>query len=83
MYKYQQKGEDLQEINFTFSELFQVITNHESKDITDPLKVYVYVQTIFNLAVIAKTIRHEHSAVQKAIDYAQRIEREFLPFEGI
>ena len=40
-------------------------------------------QKLFNLAVSSKTIRHAHSTLEKAISYAQKIEREFLLVEGI
>ena len=42
MHGHQQKGEHLQEFNFNFSEHIQVFMNYEPKDITNPLKVYMY-----------------------------------------
>ena len=56
MHRYQQKEESLQEFNFEFSELIQAVTNHEPKDIADPLKIYMYVQKLFNSAICSKTI---------------------------
>ena len=38
---------------------------------------------LLNLAISAQTMRHAHPTLQKAIDYAQKIEREFLLVEGI
>ena len=60
MHRYQQKGESLQEYNFEFGKLIQAVCNHELKDITHPLKIYMYVQKLFNPAISAKTIRHTH-----------------------
>ena len=56
MHRYQQKGKGLQEFNFELSELIQTITNGEPKDITNPLKIYIYVQTLFNHVINSKTI---------------------------
>ena len=35
-------------------------------------------QSLFNLTVSSKIIRHAHPPVQKVISYAQKIERKFL-----
>ena len=43
----------------------------------------MYIQKLFNSAVSSKTIWHAHATLQKAIDYVQKIEREFLLVEGI
>ena len=43
----------------------------------------MYVQKLFNPAISSKTVRHVHPTLQKTIDYAQKIEREFLRVEGI
>ena len=56
MHRYQQKGGSLQDFSFEFSELTHAVTNCEPKDITDPLKIYMYVQRLFNPAVGSKTI---------------------------
>ena len=54
MHMYQQKEGSLQEFNFELSELIQVFSNSEPKDITDPLKMYMYAQKVFNPAISAK-----------------------------
>ena len=82
MHKYQQKGESLQEFNFELSELIQADMNHEAKDRTDPVKIYIYVQTLFNPMISSTTVCHTHQTSQKAMDYVQKIKREFLPVEG-
>ena len=41
----------------------------------------MYTQKVFILAISAKT-QHVHPILQRAIDYAQKIEREFLLVEG-
>ena len=46
MHRYQQKGQSLQVFIFEFSELIQTITNCDPTDITDLLKIYMYVQKI-------------------------------------
>ena len=38
----------------------------------------MYAQKLFNPAISSKNIRHAHATLQRAIDYAQKIEREFL-----
>ena len=38
---------------------------------------------MFNLAISSKTIRPAHPTLQKAIDYVQKIEREFLLIKGV
>ena len=43
----------------------------------------MYAQKLFNPGISSKTIRHVHPTLQKAIGYAQKIEREFLLVEGI
>ena len=83
MHKYQKEGESLQESNFEFSKHIQPVINHEPKDITDPLKIYMYTPKLFNHSVSAKTIRHAHLTLQRPIDYAQKIYREFFLVEGI
>ena len=60
-----------------------MVSNHKLKDITHPLKMYIHVQRLFNPAISAKTIRHVHPTLQKAIDYAQKFDREFPIVEGI
>ena len=65
MHTYQQKGENLQEFNFEFSEIIQAVTNNEPEDITDPLKIYMYAQNKFNPAISSKTISHAHPTIQK------------------
>ena len=82
MHRYQKRNESLQEINFDFSELIQAVTNHEPKDIPDPLKIHMYVQRFFNPIISSKTIWQSHQTLQKAIDYAQKVEREFSLVEG-
>ena len=83
MHRYQQKGVRLQEFSLEFCELIQAGSNCELKDIIDHLQVYMYVHKLFDPAISAKTVRHLHPALQKAIDYAQKIESEFLLVEGI
>ena len=51
MHRCKQKGENLQEFNFEFSELIQAVSNCEPKHTTDPLKVYVNAQNLFNAAI--------------------------------
>ena len=45
--------------------------------------MYMYMQKVSNLAIGCKTIRNVHPTQQRAIDYAQKIEREFSLAEGI
>ena len=59
-------------------EPIQTVTNYKHKDIIDPLRIYMYVHTLFNPALSSKTIRYTHPILQNAIDYMQKIEREFL-----
>ena len=47
MHRYQQE-ESLQEFNVEFSELIQAVKNCEPKDITNPLKIYLYAQKLFH-----------------------------------
>ena len=77
MHGCQKKGENLQEFNFEFSEIIQAVTNCESKDIIDLLKMYMCTQKLFNLAISSKTIWHAHPTLQTAIHYVQQIEREW------
>ena len=42
MYRYQQKGESLQEFSFEFCEHNQAVTNHEPKDVTDLIIIYMF-----------------------------------------
>ena len=65
MHRHQQKGEILQELNFKFSECIQTGMSWELKDITDPLKINKYLQTLFHPAINAKIIRHAHPTFQK------------------
>ena len=51
--------------------------------ISCPFKIYMYLQKFFKPAISAKTIWHAHPTLKKAIDNAQKIEREFLLVEGI
>ena len=67
---------------FEFSELTQVVSNCESKDIKHPLKICMYAQKLFNPAISTKTIRHVCPTLQNPIDYAQKIKK-ILLFEGI
>ena len=83
MYRYQQKGEGMQEFIFKFSELIQAGSNHEPNDNINPLKYYMYAQKLFSLATNAKILCDGHLTLQKAIDYAQKVQREFLPVEDI
>ena len=76
------KEESLQKFNFQLIECIQAVTNHEPKGITDPLKLYMCAQKLFNLEISAKTIRNAHP-IHKAMAHAQKIKREFLPVEGI
>ena len=78
LYQYQQKEESLQEFTFSFSDLIQVITNCKPKSITDQLKICMYAQKLLNAPFSSKTIRYTHLTLNKAIDYAQNIERYFL-----
>ena len=73
----------LQEFSFGFSELIQVVSHHKPKDISDPLKIYLYSPNLFNPAFSAKAIRHALPTSQKAIDNGLHIEREFLLGKGI
>ena len=82
IHRYQWKRESLQKFNFKFSELIQTFTNHKPKDITDPLKIYMYVQKLFHLSFSSETIRHAHQTLQEVIDYVWQIERKFLFVEG-
>ena len=68
---------------FDFSELIQTDTNCEPKDITDLLMIYMYVQKLFNPAISSKAILHIYQALQKDINYAQKIVRDFLLVEDI
>ena len=43
----------------------------------------MYAQKLFNPAIGFKTIWHVSPTLKKAIDYAQRIEREFLLVEAL
>ena len=52
-----------------------MVSNHETKDMTDLVKMYMYAQKLFNPAVSAKMIRHVHSTLPKTTDYAQKIKR--------
>ena len=45
--------------------------------------MYVYTQKLFNATISAKTVRHAHQVLQKAIDYAQNIKSKFLLVKGI
>ena len=45
--------------------------------------MYMNAQKLFNPLLITKIIQHAHLTLQKTIDYAQKIEREFFPVEGI
>ena len=63
--------------NFEFSELIQDVMNCQPKDVTDLLKNYMYAQKLFNLVISSKTMWCTHPALQKALDYVQKIEREF------
>ena len=83
MYRYQQKGESLQEFNYQFIELIQAVTNHEHKDITDPVKIYMYVQNYLTLQSAPKLFIMPTKHNKKAIYYEQKVEREFLVVEGI
>ena len=49
---------------------------------TDPLKIYMYSEKLFNLAISAKIFGTCTQHRQKAIDYAQKIETEFLHVVG-
>ena len=82
IHKYK-KRESLQEFNFDFSDLIQTIMNCEPKDMMYPLKIYMYLQKVFNPMISSKTIQHAHPTLQKAIDYVQKVEREFLLVKGI
>ena len=68
MHRYQQRGECLQEFIFEFSKHIKAITNWKPKDITDPLKIYMYTQKMFNPAISATTTKHAHPTLQKVID---------------
>ena len=63
MSQYQQKGESWLEFNFEFSELILTVSNHEPKEFTDPVKIYMYVQKLFNPAISSKTIIHAHPTI--------------------
>ena len=69
------KEKAYKDFNFEFSEPVQAFTNSEPEDITDPLKIYFYVQKLFKAIISSKTILHAHLTLKKAIDYAQKIER--------
>ena len=43
----------------------------------------MYAKKPVNQAISSKTIRHAHSTLQRAIDYTQKTEREFLLAVGI
>ena len=43
----------------------------------------MYAQELSNPAISSKTISHAHQTLQKAIDFVQKIEREFLLMEEI
>ena len=43
----------------------------------------MHMQKLFNLAISFKSIKHLHPTLEIVIDYAQKIEREFLHVEGI
>ena len=64
MHRYQQKGESLKESNFELSKCIQVLTNSELRYITIPIKIYMYDQILFNLAISIKTISHAHQILQ-------------------
>ena len=83
MHRYQQKRESLQQSNFQISKHIQVDINCEPKDITRSIEDQDVYLKLFHLAIGAMTIRYEHATLQKAINYAQKIEMEFLLVEGI
>ena len=65
-----------QKINYMHNTIREVlvsqnttVSGHSLQDITDPLKINMNTQTFLDPAVIAKTIRHAHPALQKVIDY--------------
>ena len=47
------------------------------------IKIHMSTHKLFNLTISAKDIRHTNPMSQKAIDYAEKIEKEFLLVEGI
>ena len=55
MYRYQQKGQNFQELNFELSELIQAVSNYKIKDVTDPLEIYMSAQKLCNPTISAKT----------------------------
>ena len=83
IHRYKRKRESLQEFNFDVSELIQTIMNCKPKDMMHPLKIYMYLEKLFNPLISSKTIQHAHLTLQKAIYYVQKVEREFLLVKGI
>ena len=55
----------------------------EPKGITDLVMIYIHTPKLVNLVISSITIRHVKPTLQKAIDYEQKIEKEFLLFIGI
>ena len=51
LHRYQQKGKGLQEFNLEFIELIQVVISQKWKGTSDPFKMYMYAQKLFNLAI--------------------------------
>ena len=48
-----------------FSELIQGVPNHEPKDTTDPLNIFIYVQELSMPAISSKAIWYANKNSQK------------------
>ena len=61
MNQHQQKRESFYKFNFKFSKLIQVVTNHESKDVKNSLKIYMYAEKVTPRSVLKQSDMHtEH-----------------------
>ena len=77
------KDKACKKFNFESSELIQAVRHREPKHMTDPLKIYMYMQKLFAPTISTKTIWHANPVLQKAIEYVQKVDRELSLVEGI
>ena len=82
MHRYQQKGEVYKNSTLNsanVSKCFLIVNQRYYRS----SKIYVYAQKLFNPAITTKNTKHIYPTLPKAIDYMQKIDREFPCVEAI
>ena len=83
MAKVQWPEETLQEYIYQFSELVKMVTGLKPQQVTDPLKIIIFNQYLFNREIKKLVAKGYHRNLKEAFNSALAAEQKAKKFEGL